>query len=191
MFLDISKAFNKFWNEGVIFKLKQNGISGNLLELLADFLKDRKQSIVLNGQVSNWTDVTAGVPQGSILCSLLFLIYINHLAIGLSSNAKLFADATSLFSVTHDVNTSANELNNDLAKTNNWVFRSKINFNPDLNKQAQEIIFSRKSKKKKNHPPLFFNNIQIPQSFISETSWYYTWQAINILQTSENAGIRN
>ena len=113
VFFDISKAFDKVWPEGVIFKLKQNGISGNLLELLADFLKDRKQRIVLNGQVSNWADVTAGVSQGSILGPLLFLIYTNDLANGLSSNAKLFADDTSLFSVTHNINTSANELNKD------------------------------------------------------------------------------
>ena len=59
VFIDTSKAFDKVWHKVSIFKLKQNGISGNLLELLADFLKDRKQRVVLNGQVSNWADVTA------------------------------------------------------------------------------------------------------------------------------------
>ena len=82
---------------------------------------------------------------------------------GLSSNAKLFADDTSLLSVTLDINTSANELNNDLAKINNWASQWKMNFNPDSSRQAQEVIFSRKSKKI-SHPPLFFSNIQVPQS---------------------------
>ena len=108
VFLDILKAFDKVWHKGIIFKLKQNGISGKLLSVLSDFLKDRKQIVILSGQVSSWTGVNAGVPQGSILGPLLFLIYINDLADGLSSNAKLFADDTSLFSVVHDVDTSAN-----------------------------------------------------------------------------------
>ena len=78
IFLDISKAFDKFWHEGIIFKLKQNSISGAILLFLSDFLSNRKQNIVLNRQNSSWTNVHAGVPQGSILTSLLFLIDINH-----------------------------------------------------------------------------------------------------------------
>ena len=72
VFLDISKAFDKVWHEGLIYKLEQNGISGNLLLLLTDFLKNRKQRVVLNGQVSSWADILAGVPQGSILGPLFF-----------------------------------------------------------------------------------------------------------------------
>ena len=63
-----------------------------------------------------------GVPQGSVLGPFLFLIYINDLSDNLISNAKLFADDTSLFSVVHDVNTSAKELNDDLKKVNDWAF---------------------------------------------------------------------
>ena len=98
------------------FKLSQNGVSVNLLDLLSSFLSDRKQRVLLNGQTSEWRNVTAGIPQGSILGPLLFLIYINHLSGDLSSKVKSFADGTSLFSVTHDITTSANELNNDLNK---------------------------------------------------------------------------
>ena len=127
VFLDISKAFDKVWHEGLIFRLKQDGVSGNLINLLCDFLKNRKQRVLLNGQVSGWSDVKAGVPQGSILRPLLFLIYINDLSEGLSSNAKLFADDTSLLSVIHDSNTSALELNNDLAKINRWALMGLIN----------------------------------------------------------------
>ena len=86
VFLDISKAFDRVWHEGLLFKLQQNGISEELITLIKDFLSCRKQRIVLNGQHSPWADVRAGVPQGSILGSLQFLIYINDLPNGLNSN---------------------------------------------------------------------------------------------------------
>ena len=143
--------------------MKQNGISGDLLQILSDFLSNRKQRVVLNGQNSSWTNVHAGVPQGSILGPLLFLIYINDLADDLSSNVKLFADDTSLFSVVHDVNASARELNDDLKKINKWAFQWKMSFNPDPSKQAQEVIFSRKIKKLP-HPSLVFNNNNVLQT---------------------------
>ena len=85
--------------------------------------------------------------QGSILGPLLFLIYINDPSEGPSTNAKLFADDTSLFSVIHDSQTSANDLNKDLKMIQNWAFPWKMNFNPDSTEQAQEVIFSRKAKK--------------------------------------------
>ena len=97
VFLDMSKAFDKVWHKGLIFKLKQNSISGNLLSTLTDFLTFRKQRVVLNGQLSSWCNIESGVPQGSILGPLLFLIYINDLSEGLTTNAKLFADNVLLF----------------------------------------------------------------------------------------------
>ena len=160
VFLDICKAFDKVWYEGLIFKLKQNSISGELLHVLSNFLSNRKQRVVLNGQKSSWTNVHAGVPQGSIVGPLLFLIYINDLSDNLTSNAKLFADDTSLFSVVHNVNTSAKELNDDLKEVNKWAFQWKTSFNPDPSKQAQEVIFSRKSKRSIN-PPLVLNNSNV------------------------------
>ena len=114
VFLDILKAFDKVWHDGIIYKLTQNGISGNLLNLPEDFLKEKKQCVVLNGQVSTWKNINAGVPQGSILSPLLFLIYINNLTEALTTNVKLFTHDTSLFSVVHDTQTSANDLNKDL-----------------------------------------------------------------------------
>ena len=89
VFLDISKTFEKAWHDGIIYKLTQNGISENLLNLLEGFLKGRKQRVVLNGQVSTWKKINAEVPQGSILVPLLFLIYINYLTEGFTTSVKL------------------------------------------------------------------------------------------------------
>ena len=126
------------------------------------FLKNGKQRAALNGQTSSGTNVLAGVPQGSILGPLFFLIYINDLSDDLSSNPKLFADDTSLFSVVHDKNTSAKELNNDLRKISNWAYQWKMSFNPDPLKQAQEVIFPCKMTKT-NHPTLIFNGNPVHQ----------------------------
>ena len=76
----------------------------------------------MNGQCSSWVDVNAGVPQGSFLGPLLFLIYINDLSDDLKSECKLFADDTSLFSAVNDINTSASDLNKDFQKIGNWTF---------------------------------------------------------------------
>ena len=126
VFLDISKAFDKVWHDGLIYKLKQNGIKEKLLCLLIDLLKNQQQRVVLNGQSSSWGKVNAGVPQGSILGPLLFLIYINDLPNGLQSNPKLFADDTSLFSTVQDITTSTVSLNNDLTKISEWAVQWKI-----------------------------------------------------------------
>ena len=87
------------WHEGIIFKLEENSIFGDLKKFLSDFISNRKQRVILNGQVFNWTSVNAGVPQGSILDLLLILICINDLSNNLLSSVKLFADDTSLFSI--------------------------------------------------------------------------------------------
>ena len=72
VFFDMSKAFDNAWHEGLIFKLKQNGISDELLCLIKDFISDRKQQVILNGQCSSSMNVQEGVPQGSIIRPLFF-----------------------------------------------------------------------------------------------------------------------
>ena len=67
IFLDISKAFDKIWYEGLLFKLKQNDISGNLLDVITESLYQKKERVILNEQHSFWTNVEAGVPQGYVL----------------------------------------------------------------------------------------------------------------------------
>ena len=90
------------------------GISGELYNLLGNYLLDRLQRVILNGQTSSRRPVIAGVSQGSVPGPFLFLVYINDLPNELKSSVKLFADDTSLFTIVKDKNESANSLNNDL-----------------------------------------------------------------------------
>ena len=161
-FLDISKAFDKVWHSGLIFKLKQNGISGNLLNMLKNYLMDRKQRVILNGIESSWEPIFAGVPQGSVLGPLLFLIYINDLTQNISANIKLFADDSSLFIKVDNVETAHQTLMSDLDTITAWARRWKMKFNPEISKQAIEVVFSCKyDKTRLDHPPLFFNEIPV------------------------------
>ena len=143
-------------------KLKQNGISGKLFDIITDFLNFKKQRVVLNVQYSSWTSIEAGVPQGLILRPLLFLIYINDLSDDLTTNVKLIADDTSLFSIVHNMNTSTTNLNNNLNKIKNLTIQWKMTFNPDPSKEAQEVIFSRKLQKP-NHNQVYFNHNSVKQ----------------------------
>ena len=117
-FFDISKAFDKLWQEGLIFKLKTYGVDGNLLKLPENYLTDRQQRVALNGQTSSWQNIYAGVPQGSVLGQLLFLIYINY---ELTSMCKIFADDTSLFQKVIDKNSLNLNSISDLAKISTWA----------------------------------------------------------------------
>ena len=131
-----------------------------IIFLVTIFQVDSKE---LNEQTSLWRPVIAGVPQGSILGPLLFLVCINDLANELKSSAKLFADDTSLFTIVKDKHESANTLNNDPLLISKWAYNWKMLFNPDPSKLAQEVIFSRK-KKTQIHPTVSFNNIQVERA---------------------------
>ena len=137
-FLDLSKGFDRVWPDGLMHKLNYYG-------LIRSFLSGRHQRVGLNDQSSKWLHIKAGVPQGSILGPLLFLVYIYNLPEGLTMSVKLFADDTSLFSVVHYSAASSGFLNDDLLKISRWVYQWRMIFNPDASKQAQEIVFSRKA----------------------------------------------
>ena len=106
------------------------------------------------------SDVLASVSQGSILGLLLFLIYTNNLSDGLQCKVN---DA-SLFATAHNIDKATNDLNNGLTKIKKWVFQWKMSFNPDISKQAHEVIFPRRRSTLAYHPPLTLNNLPVAQT---------------------------
>ena len=134
VFLDLSKAFDRAWHDELLYKLKGNEIDGNLFKLIESFLNNRCQRVVGNGQSSVWKLVLAGMPQGSVLGLLFFLVYINNLPLGLIIDVNFFADDTSYFSIVNNASVSVSSLNNDLMKIRDWAFNWKMPFNPDPTK---------------------------------------------------------
>ena len=150
IFLDLSKAFDRVWQDGLIYKLQSNGISGDLLSLMRSFLLGRKQRVTLKGRCSEWAIITSGVLQGSVLGPLFFLVYINDMVENVNCDIKMFADDTSLFSLVRDEARTAFELNCDLEKVRLWAWQWKMQLNSE---KTEEVIFSAK-RVKPQHSPL-------------------------------------
>ena len=130
VFCDISKAFDRVWHRVLLFKLSSVGIKGKMLQWLSSYLSNRTQRVVLNGQNSEWVSVKAGVPQGSILGPLLFVLYINDIVNRIETNIRLFADDTSLFIIVDTPERAAGSLNSDLQEINQWATEWLVDFNP-------------------------------------------------------------
>ena len=165
VFLDISKAFDKVWHKGLIFKLKQNGISDKILNIITDFLSFRKQRVVLNGQASPWV-LKQVLKQ---VCSRASYLDHYYFWFTLMTYLTIYQELLSpfqmirpFFSIVQNVNTSASHLNGHLSKIINWAFQWNMSFNADPSKQAQEVIFSCKIQKI-CHLSIYFNNKSVKQ----------------------------
>ena len=121
---------------------------------MQNYLINRKQRVVLNEAFSEYSSNESGVPQGSILGPLLFLIYIIDLEKNIKSNIKFFAGDTMLFSMVKDPDISAKDFNHDLAVIDKWAHQWKLEFNPDPLKQATELSCKNNVQ---NHPQIIFN----------------------------------
>ena len=97
LFPDFSKAFDRVPHRRLLIKLDCIGVRGNLLRWIQAFLVSRRQRIVVNGCSPDWSPVSSGVPQGSILGPLLFLLYVNDIGAHLRSQIRLFADDCTIF----------------------------------------------------------------------------------------------
>ena len=117
MFCDIKKTFDRVLHAGLIHKHKAAGASGSLLKWFISYLSDRKQRVVIPGGHSDWNFIHAGVPRGSILGLLLFLLYINDLVTDTGSKISMFADDSSLYIIVDNPNTAAEIINSDLLGT--------------------------------------------------------------------------
>ena len=128
IYLDFQKAFDKVPHQGLLLKLKAHGIGDGVIDWIEQWLTDRRQRVVVDGEISNWKSVLCGVPQVSVLGPLLFLIYINDVDENITSNVLKFADDTKLF---RKVNTDGDKqhLQNDLDRLVKWSEKWQILFN--------------------------------------------------------------
>ena len=140
--LDLSKAFDTVNHDILISKLSHYGIRGICLDWIRDYLKGRKQCVLYNRQASIMLNVKCGVPQGSILGPLLFLIYVNDIS-HTSSILQfiMFADDTNVFMSSKSLVELVSKLNTELEKVNNWFKANKLSLNLD---KTSYILFSSK-----------------------------------------------
>ena len=131
LLLDFAKAFDSILHERLLLKLSSLGIRCNLHKWLRFFLTQRKQRVVINGAYSDWVDVTSGVPQGTVLGPLLFLLYVNDLdSVVKYSTIKLFADDVLLYAPVSSIK-DCSALQDDLAAIFHWTTRWQLRLNPN------------------------------------------------------------
>jgi hypothetical protein len=130
--LDISKAFDRIWHKGLVFKLERLGISGSLLRWLESFLSGRTQRVIVGSGASEFAPVTAGVPQGSVLAPILFLCFINDLFDVVENELDIFADDSTLWAPIpsrRDRVSVAASLNKDLEAISSWAKAWLVTYN--------------------------------------------------------------
>jgi len=185
VFCDISKAFDRVWHQGLLYKLKKIGISGALLNWFKNYLDNRKQHVVINGQYSSCSQIMAGVPQGSVLGPLLFLIYINDITNVIQSEVRLFADDTILYVYVDNPVESAKALNSDLENMTKWADQWLVKFSPP----KTVTLNITKKKKKLCKPPLVMDNSILKEvkshkhlgiTFSNDLSWKEHIETISI-----------
>ena len=129
IFLDLSKAFDSVPHERLLLKLNRYGIDRQLYLWFRNFLTNRRQRVQIRGSYSEWSPVISGVPQGSILGPIMFLIYVNDIPNIITSTAKLFADDTKIYRQINKVEDSI-ALQSDLTALDLWADRWQVKFNP-------------------------------------------------------------
>ena len=129
--LDFAKAFDSVCHNKLIQKLKWFGVTGPLLSWFESYHNQSMQRVVINGASSNWNPLKSGVPQGSLLGAILFLVYINDLP-NVISHCKLamFADDSKCFKIIHNNNSDFADIQKDLAALTNWSLANEIYFQP-------------------------------------------------------------
>lgn len=127
IYLDFSKAFDTVPHTRLLNKLKAYGIDGKILDWIKNFLTNRQQRVKVNSSYSDYSAVTSGIPQGSILGPLLFIIYINDLPECINSSCKIFADDTKLYNNASNQSIIQNDLLNLLEWSRLWPLSFNVN----------------------------------------------------------------
>ena len=128
--LDFSKAFDRVPHQRLLLKLKHYGVRGNILSWIEDFLSARTQEIIIEGSKPSPSPVMSGVPQGTVLGPLLFLVYINDMPECVKSEIKLFVDDSLLYRRIQNI-ADCHQLQEDLNKLQEWEQRWQMGFNAD------------------------------------------------------------
>jgi hypothetical protein len=128
IYLDYAKAFDKVPHERLLKKLSGYGIQGQILSWIRSFLSNRRQRVVVNGEVSDWTEVMSGVPQGSVLGPVLFICYINDLPDVIHTMVQMFADDTKVFSRVENRD-DQKLLQDDIDRLQIWAKKWQLSFN--------------------------------------------------------------
>ena len=166
VFIDLSKAFDTVNHEILISKLENYGLDGSNLEWFKNYLTNRKQCIVYDGITTTLKHITCGVPQGSILGPLLFLIYVNDLHKSSSLiDFLLYADDTNLFFSHSNIKILFETVNNELDKINQWFVSNKLSLNT---KKTKYVLFCKNSKVDNlplKLPPLKISNVNIVREY--------------------------
>ena len=129
IFCDLSKAFDHVWHKGLLFKLQSYGVSNNLLQWFESYLNSRSQRVLYRNILSDYKFLHAGVPQGSVLGPLLFLIFVNVVGENMTSLCRLYADDNSLQYYSTNIDSIELELNNDLHRLDLWSKQWLLKFN--------------------------------------------------------------
>ena len=128
--VDLSKAFDTINHNLLLEKLHSYGISGDELRWFSSYLSERKQRVVMNGVCAGWSDVRTGVPQGSILGPLLFIVFVNDLPSVVShSEVCLYADDTTVYVADEDPAVVRDKLTEDLNAVADWIDRNGLRMN--------------------------------------------------------------
>ena len=134
IFLDLAKAFDSVSHNILLRKLQKYGFRGNVLKLFQSYLQSRSQFVKINNTSSSLIDIVFGVPQGSILGPLLFLLYINDLPQATNFFVRLFADDTFLCAQNKDLVALESQVNFELQKVYNWLASNRLSLNMDKSK---------------------------------------------------------
>ena len=159
IFIDLKKAFDTVNHSILLKKLEKFGMRGVPLVRITNYLKDRKQFVIIAGQVSSQKTINIGVPQGSILGPVLFLVYINDLPrISDLFSALLYADDTTFVTRGVDYNALMSEINNELPKLEQWLRANRLSLNID---KTFSILFSNRHDSNEEDINIIFGDHEI------------------------------